>query len=70
MRASVPSNWVSHPVRFLQPSASGGDPHPVVADGGDTACGCKGFRYGGRCRHAKPVIDWLEAVIPPGELPE
>jgi hypothetical protein len=57
---------ITIPVR----SSSGQGSHDVVLHG-ETAgpCPCRGFRYYGRCRHVKTCRGWLEAIIPPGDLP-
>lgn len=50
-------------------SSSGKDTYPVAVHGTEAGCPCRGFRYYGKCRHGKKCLIWLDAIIPPCDLP-
>ena len=71
MRYSLPpSRPVGGEVVLGILSSSGAERYPVRTVPPDgVLCPCRGSRYAGHCRHVRKVRQWLEAVVPPGDLP-
>jgi len=72
MMTTVPPGRVRQGERITIPvrSSSGKNNRLVVLHEAGAACpGCPGFRFRGTCRHIAVSRAWLEAVIPPRELP-
>jgi hypothetical protein len=65
---TLPPNRTERVVIPVRSSSGPGD-HPVTLNGQAVTCPCRGMRYYGKCRHGKTCRGWLEAIIPPGELP-
>lgn len=74
MRSTIPLSRVTERISFPIRSSDGKSAWTVIVYESGMSCTstngpCPGFRFRGTCRHVRTCRTWLEAVIPPQELP-